>query len=510
MKEAPVSDPDQPDLPEPPKDPAQSKKGSASNIGSEVLPNPLEGCHSELRDLFRSARFNRTDGLDVYAGDFRSFRDMGSIVTADMNHQMERQLCPPDEPTGSDSNDRRPISVSGSAQRLAIKRELPEMTEPFGQAHPIRWTPELCLRRLPRPNGCRLCLNACPFGALQDAGGRIDIDHLRCLSCGACEAVCPTGALQLRDPAPEALLTRMQGDLSGRVQTGGPASTLVIHEPVMREARSMGSFNAGREQLLLFEVDGIGRIGSEMLLAALAWGAFRVVIRLPPTHSAAVKASVQREVRMAWIILEGLGQPAGRVSIAEGIITPQVSASSANATPPAQFAPPKDKRKLLRLAVRHLAEQCPPLTHGVDLPQGSPYGAVRISAKDCTFCMACAGGCPTGALTGGQGHPCLRFDEARCVQCGLCAEACPEQAITLTPRLLFDPEGAESARVLVEEAPFVCIRCGTPFASQSMIERMTAKLEGHWMYRRPEDLRRLQMCAACRVRDLYRVSGGEA
>ena len=510
MKKAPVSEPDQPDLPAPPKNPVQPNRGSASVIGSEVIPNPLEKRLAELRDLFRSDSFNRTDELDVYAGDFRSFRDLGSIVTADMRHQMERQLCPPDEPAGSSTNDRRPIILTGSTERLAVRRELPEMTEPFGQAHPIRWTPELCLRRLPRPNGCRLCLNACPFGALQEARGCINIDHRLCLACGACEAVCPTGALQLWDPAPEALLTRMQGDLSGRVQTGGPAPTLAIHEPAMREARSMGSFNAGREQLLWFEVDGIGRIGSEMLLAALAWGAFRVVIRLPPTHSAAVKASVQREVRMAWIALEGLGQPAGRVSIAEGIITPQVSASSANANPPAQFAPPKDKRKLLRLAVRHLAEQCPPLAHGVDLPKGSPYGAVRVSAKACTFCMACAGVCPTGALSAGQGHPCLRFDEARCVQCGLCAEACPELAITLAPRLLFDPEGAESARVLVEEAPFVCIRCGTPFASQSMIERMTAKLEGHWMYRRPEDLRRLQMCAACRVRDLYRVSGGEA
>jgi ferredoxin len=276
----------------------------------------------------------------------------------------------------------------------------------------------------------------------------------------------------------------------------------------MRAARSMDPLSAGREPVLLFEVDGIGRIGVEMLLAAVAWGAFRVVIWLPSTHSAAVKASVQRQVRIARIILEGLGQPAGRVSVAEGI-TPQVSGSSTSSVSPAQFAPPEDKRKLLRLAVRHLLEKCPSPAHGVDLPQGSPYGAVGVSAKDCTFCMACAGVCPTGALSSGEGHPCLRFVEARCVQCGLCAEVCPEQAVTLVPRLLFDLGSAESAQVLLE-APFACIHCGTPFASQSMIERMTAKLEGHWMYNRPEDLRRLQMCATCRVRDLYRTSRGES
>jgi ferredoxin len=245
-----------------------------------------------------------------------------------------------------------------------------------------------------------------------------------------------------------------------------------------------------------------------MLLAAIAWGAFRVVVWLPLTHSAAVNASLQRQVRMAWAILEGLGQPAGRVSVAEGII-PRLPGSSANSVSPGQFAPLEDKRKLLRLAVRHLFDQCSPPGLWADLPQGSPYGAVRVAAQACTLCMACAGACPTGALAGGQGLPCLRFVEARCVQCGLCAGACPEQAITLTPRLLFDPASAESTEVLLEEAPVACIHCGTPFASHRMIERMTAKLEGHWMYRRPEDLRRLQMCATCRVRDLYRASRGE-
>jgi ferredoxin len=510
MKKAPVSDPDQPDLPGPPKNPAQSTSGSASVIGSEAIPNPFGEQLAELRDLFRSDRFNRMDGLDVYAGDFRSFRDLGPIVTADMRHQMERQLCPADKPAGWDPNDHRPINIAGSVERLATKTDLPEMTEPSGRTHPIRMTPELCLRRLPRPSGCRVCLTACPFGALQDAGGSIAIDHRLCQVCGICEAVCPTGALQLRDPARETLLSRLQKDLAGCIQTGDPAPTLVMHETAMRRARSMDLFSAGREPVLWFEVDGIGRIGVEMLLAAVAWGAFRVVVWLPLTHSAAVMASLQRQVRMAWAILEGLGQPAGRVSVAEDVITTGVSGFSANPVSPGQFAPLEEKRKLLSLAVRHLFEQCSPPGLGVDLPQGSPYGAVCVAAKACTFCMACAGVCPTGALSGGQGLPCLRFVEARCVQCGLCAGACPEKAITLAPRLLFDPGSAESTQVLLEEAPFACIHCGTPFASHRMIERMAAKLEGHWMYRRSEDLRRLQMCATCRVRDLYRASRGES
>jgi ferredoxin len=507
MNKARVSQPGRPGPLEPQKNPDQPPSGSALAGASEVLPNPLEARQSELRELFRSARFNRTDRLDAYAGDFSSFRDLGAIVTSDMRHQMEKQPCPPHEPAGLDSNERRPAGLVDPSERLPVERELPGVDGPFAQAYPVRLAPERCLRRPSRSGGCARCLNACPFGALQIAENGIDIDRRRCRACGCCEAACPTGALQLRDPAHETVLLRLKTTLAGRVPTGGPAPTLVLHETAARATVLPDSFGPGGEPVVRFEAEGIGRIGAETMMAALAWGALRVVVWLPSTHSAAVTASLQHQVRMAWAILAGLGQPADRVSVAEGI-APQVGGLLTAAAAPAQFAPLDDRRELLRSAVRHLFEQCPSRAHEVDLPRGSPYGAVRVSPKACTFCMACAGACPTGALSSGQGLPSLRFVEARCVQCGRCAETCPEQAVTLTPRLLLAAGAAGSARVLAEETPFACVRCGTPFAPLRMIERMAAKLEGHWMYRRPEDLRRLRMCATCRVRDLYRPSGG--
>ena len=78
----------------------------------------------------------------------------------------------------------------------------------------------------------------------------------------------------------------------------------------------------------------------------------------------------------------------------------------------------------------------------------------------------------------------LRFTEDSCIQCGLCKSTCPEQVITLTPRLDFRPT-TTAARILKEETPFCCIRCGKPFGVRSTIERVTAKLEGkHWMFKR--------------------------
>lgn len=43
-----------------------------------------------LRKLFHSPKFNVLDGLDDYMGDYTKFEGLGSIVTADMRHELER------------------------------------------------------------------------------------------------------------------------------------------------------------------------------------------------------------------------------------------------------------------------------------------------------------------------------------------------------------------------------------------------------------------------------------
>jgi ferredoxin len=91
----------------------------------------------------------------------------------------------------------------------------------------------------------------------------------------------------------------------------------------------------------------------------------------------------------------------------------------------------------------------------------------------------------------------LRFTEDSCVQCGLCKATCPEKVISLVPRLAF---GAPP-RILKQEEPYPCIRCGKPFGVRSTIERILAKLDGtHWMYQQsPARLELIKMCDDCRV-----------
>jgi ferredoxin len=101
----------------------------------------------------------------------------------------------------------------------------------------------------------------------------------------------------------------------------------------------------------------------------------------------------------------------------------------------------------------------------------------------------------------GVDQPLLRFLERNCVQCGLCEATCPEDAITLAPRLLLTPAVRE-ARVLNQTQPFHCVRCDKPFGTRQMVEAMMGRLAGHSMFAQSEALRRLQMCADCRVVDM--------
>ncbi len=48
--------------------------------------------------------------------------------------------------------------------------------------------------------------------------------------------------------------------------------------------------------------------------------------------------------------------------------------------------------------------------------------AYKIS-DECLSCGACAGECPNGAISEGDGK--FEIDPAKCTECGKCAEVCP-------------------------------------------------------------------------------------
>jgi ferredoxin len=378
----------------------------------------------------------------------------------------------------------------------------------FDKPRYITFTDHLCAHSRSQIVGCTRCLDLCPTGAIATAGDHVVVDPNICAGCGQCAAACPTGAAAYTLPPADALLRKLRALLMTYREAGGEHAIVLLHDdphgaPLIE---ALARFGDGLPaHVLPFTVNEVTQIGLEAIAALFAYGAsaVRLLLRAQPRHDA---TGLTRTIELAEPILAGLGFGAGRIATIETddpdllSTTLRTIQTMAPVARPASFLPIGDKRGVLRFALRELHRAAPEPADVVTLPVHAPFGAVEIDTAGCTLCLSCVAACPTGALTDDPQRPMLRFTEEVCVQCGLCKATCPEKVITLKPRLDFRAVSA-GARVLKEEQPFCCIRCGKPFGVKSTIERVVAKLaDKHWMFKgSPERLNLIKMCDDCRV-----------
>lgn len=125
----------------------------------------------------------------------------------------------------------------------------PESLSPRPQ---VQWVGSRCI-------GCRLCLAACPRGALSVTDGAVAVDRGRCQGCGACAAECPAAALERLGTAWEAarLVEELARDRAF-FETSGGGITLSGGEPTL-QPRFTGAVLAGaRAQGLHTALDTCG------------------------------------------------------------------------------------------------------------------------------------------------------------------------------------------------------------------------------------------------------------
>ncbi|MGA9429740.1 MAG: 4Fe-4S dicluster domain-containing protein [Xanthobacteraceae bacterium] len=387
--------------------------------------------------------------------------------------------------------------------RAVIKAR--DLVGTFDKPRYIAFKEELCAHSRSRIVGCSRCLDLCPTGAIEPAGDYVAIDANICAGCGQCAAVCPTGAAAYTFHPADTLMRKLRTMLTAYRVAGGLHPILLLHDDEHGGALIDALARHGDglpANVLPLAVNEVAQVGLEAIAAAFAYGAsaVRFLLRAKPRHDI---TGLTKTIAFAEPILTALGF--GSVATIETDDPDEFGAALAAievhvpSPRPASFLPVGQKREVMRLALRELHSAAPTPIDVVTLPEGAPFGAVEIDVVGCTLCLSCVAVCPTGALGDDPERPLLRFAEDACVQCGLCKATCPEKVISLKPQLDFRAATA-IARVLKEEEPFHCIRCGKPFGVNSTIERVIGKLAGHWMYKQSSKrLDALKMCEDCRV-----------
>jgi ferredoxin len=383
-----------------------------------------------------------------------------------------------------------------------------DLTGTFDKPRYIAFAEDLCAHSRSRIVGCHRCLDLCPTGAITPAGDHVAIDPQICAGCGQCAAACPTGAASYVLPPSDVLLRKLRTLLSAYREAGGKQAVVLFHdrehggELIDALARHGDGLPAN---VLPVEVNEVTQVGLEAVAAGFSYGAaaVRFLVRAKPRHDV---AGLHKTLGLAEPILNGLGFNGARVATIETDDPDKLSEAlrmiqpMAGAAKPATFSATGRKREVMRLALRELHAVAPAPVDVVPLPEGAPFGTVEVNVGGCTLCLSCVSACPTGALSDDPDRPMLRFAEDACVQCGLCKATCPEKVISLKPQIDFRAATAMS-RVIKQEEPAECIRCGKPFGVKSSVDRVVAKLEGkHWMYKDSKKrLDVIRMCEDCRV-----------
>lgn len=380
---------------------------------------------------------------------------------------------------------------------------LGELVGEFEKPRYFDYKRDICAHSRSKLDGCNRCIDVCTTAAIRSDGEGIVVDPFLCQGCGSCATVCPSGAMSYAFP-------RVADAIHRTRELAVEADTLLLHTESQQTAVDEAQLVTTTVPLLVEEVSAFGL---DYWLSLLAGHVGRIVLLHDGDAEDANRNALVEQRELLHALLNGLGitesvvhiVPTTQLATLDELPAPSHVLMS---MPAASFAAPGDKRQTIRMALDHLSDARKPATAICELPATAPFGHINVDTAACTLCMACVSTCPAKALLDGQDTPALRMVEANCLQCGLCAEACPESAITLESRYLWDSVDARRIKTMHDETPFHCISCHTAFTTQRMIETMTSKLAGHWMFTDDKAKRRLKMCGDCRVKDMFEDDAG--
>ncbi|MGF1779548.1 4Fe-4S dicluster domain-containing protein [Vibrio nomapromontoriensis] len=385
---------------------------------------------------------------------------------------------------------------------------IPTLMGTFDKPKYFRLDTDLCAHSSRGVKGCERCVDACPAGALSSEGNdkighKIEINPYLCQGVGTCATACPTEAIHYALPTPKETQKFIERTLANYHKQGGKDAIILICSS-RHETYNVMALRALPDHVIPVVVEELPSVGIDTWLAALVNGATQVLFAASRHMPETIQTVLNREVGMAQLLLENLGLARETIdilyleSLREGLPTLVTTSLGVNVGDVQG-----DKRQRLYTSLDALASQHSVIETIQVLPSTSPFGTVNCDTDKCTLCMGCVAVCPTKALHNTGDRPALDFIEQDCVQCGMCEKACPESALSLSQQLNWNQESRQSVVAIHEEKAAECLRCGKPFAPQSMITMLQDKLRGHSHFSDEMSLRRIAMCEDCRVVDVF-------
>ncbi len=356
------------------------------------------------------------------------------------------------------------VDEAVAAAARAVAHGLGDAVEAWAAVTP---DPARCGRSRAGMTGCSLCLDACPTGAVVPRGDAVAVEHVRCTGCGACAGVCPTGGIRALPWGFAAV-----GEALETLGRAGAAVALVCEDHPAAAAPGE----------IPVPLPHLGSVAWTHLAAAVGAGA--PWVRLLPCPGC--RAGLEEALRAARDVL-------ARVGLQEHVFLGSEGPAEGHRTPapflegPLPWDGPLATRAALLAPLIRSTPGAPPLA--------GPFGTVGARRDGCTGCGACAGACPTGAVTADSREPRILFTGVRCTGCGLCAAGCPEGVLEVRPHLEW-ATASLSPREIARAEAHACPRCGRVFATRQALEAVASRLAGRFP---PLSTDTLSLCPDCRA-----------
>ncbi len=357
----------------------------------------------------------------------------------------------------------------------------------------ISLDPLICQHGTRLTAGCTRCLDVCREAAISEQESGLEIDQLKCVECGRCVSICPTGALQY-----ERFNDRAFSSYAAQLDLK-PGTTVAIGSAEVLHAFWWRNRTRRFKDTLFMECPSINALGLFNMLLLLSRGAGRLVFLHNEDN---LEGPFLSQAALANRIMEVLFQAEEAVipaslEEASGLLGPS-RVHLSRPLPPGAF---RSRRRAIERILLFLMEEGS--GRGRLEPEiSSSFGGLSCDTSLCTQCLSCLNECRQEALKAHEDSFVLSFKPVLCVQCGLCTATCPEDALGLEPGLVLQ-ETFFRRDVLLEAEPARCRNCGKVFGTRKSLEKVKAILS----VRQDLDMELFELCDRCRVKRFFEQEG---